>query len=223
MNLKLFCNRGIFKGVVAVELGGGNHGGLAHIDIAAVPYRILIGRDHRCAVSFLQRDNRLLGVAVVDIGVSAVRLHCQAVAAQLNCGIHRLFGNRRRHALGSLAGVIGCLLNAVPDGVSARVGALREVGGVGAVLAQSVFHIYTSYVYHRPGGNQVLLIAVVGRCCGNRRGCDLNNRLADGRLDGGAGVGNGVVLGILAGNCRARYIYSHIFIHTGVFIVEGAL
>ena len=216
LNLKLYCNRGVFKGVVAVGLGGGDHGGLAHIDIAAVPYRILTGRDHRCAVSFLQRDNRLLGVAVVDIGVSAVRLHCQAVAAQLNCGIHRLFGDLHRHALRSLAGVIGRLLNAVPDGVSARIGALREVGGVGAVLAQGVFHRHTGGVNHRSGGNQLPLSAVVSQSCGHRGRCNLGNRLADGRLDGGAGVGNGVVLGIVAGNCRARYIYVHGLIHPGV-------
>ena len=217
MNLKLFCNRGVFKGVVAVGLRRGGHGGgSAHVDIVAVRHCILTGRDHCGAVSFLQRDDRLLGGAVVDIGVSAVGLHCQALAAQLNCGIHRLFGDLRLHALRSFAGVIGRLLNAVPDGILARVGTLREVGGVGAVLAQGVFHRYTGGINHRPGGNQPLLSTVVSQSCGHWGRCNLGDRLADGRLDGGAGVGNGVVLGILAGNRRARYIYIHGLIHPGV-------
>ena len=222
LNLKRLCNRGVFKGVVAVALRRDSHGGGAHVDIVAVRYNILTGRDHCGAVSFLQRDNRLLGGAVVDIGVSAVGLHCQALAAQLNCGIHRLFGNRRCHALRSLAGVIGRLLDAVPDGIFARVGALREAGGVGAVLAQGVFHNYASRVYHRPGGNQLLLSAVVGRCRGNRRGCDLGDRLADGRLDGEAGVGNVVVFRIFAGDVSRACIHPHRFIRTGIFIVKGA-
>ena len=44
----------------------------------------------------------------------------------------------------------------------------------------------------------------------------------DGRLDGGAGVGNVVVFRIFAGNRCARYIYGHRFIHPGVRTVKGA-
>ena len=222
LNLKRYCNRGVFKGVVAVGLRRDGHSGSTHIDIVAVRHCILTGRNHCGAVSFLQRDDRLLGGAVVDIGASAVGLHCQALAAQLNCGIHRLFGDLRLHALGGFAGIIGRLLNAVPDGIFARVGALREVDGVGAVLAQGVFHNYASRVYHRPGGNQGLLSAVVGRCRGNRRGCDLGDRLADGRLDGEAGVGNAVVLGILTGDICVRCNYGHGLIHPGIRTVKFA-
>ena len=141
---------------------------------------------------------------------------------QRNDRDYRLFGNRRLHALGSLAGVIGRLLDAVPDGILTCVGAFREIGGVEAVLAQGVFHRHTGGVNHRPSGNQHLLSAVVGQCCGSRRGCNLRDRLVDGRLDGGAGVGNVVVFEIIAGDLRARYIYGHRFIHPGIFIIKGA-
>ena len=44
----------------------------------------------------------------------------------------------------------------------------------------------------------------------------------DGRLDGGAGVGNGVVFRIFTGDISIAYIHGYGFIHTGVFIIEGA-
>ena len=208
---KVFCHSG--KRIVAVVLRCDGHSGGAHVHIAAVFHRILIGRDFRRAIGLSQRDNRLLCGTVVD----------KSILIQRNGGIHRFFGNRRRHALGGFAGVIVCFLNAVPDGILPRVDTLRQIGGVGAVLAQGILHRHTCGVSYRSGGNQVPLSAVVGQARAHRLCRNLRNRLADGR-GGGGRIGNVVVLVVAraAGEVRACAVNRYLLVRAGVGVLEAA-